>query len=185
MAGTRAPFGSWLLGPEGQSLRRLRVRVQLFLTLGITATHAAGAGVVVVLTLFVVPQPGGGRDLLVALAIAVPVYVGLALVVGVLWGTRVAFRSLRWALRGEEPSAADRRRSMRVPLQLAAVSAALWLGATVLFTALALWLAPGRALGTAPTVAIGGTVVCAITYLMAEFFLRPVSARALAGSPES
>ena len=58
VAGTRAPFGSWLLGPEGQSLRRLRVRVQLFLTLGITATHAIGAGVVVVLTLFVVPQPG-------------------------------------------------------------------------------------------------------------------------------
>ena len=185
VAGTRAPFGSWLLGPEGQSLRRLRVRIQVLLTLGITATHAVGAGVVAVLSFFVVPQPGGGRDLLAALAVAVPVYVGLAIAVGVLWGTRVALRSLRWALRGEEPSAGDRRRSMRVPLQLAAVSAALWLGATVLFTALALWLAPGRALGTAPTVAIGGTVVCAITYLMAEFFLRPVSARALAGPPDS
>ncbi|MEE3127991.1 MAG: adenylate/guanylate cyclase domain-containing protein [Actinomycetota bacterium] len=185
VAGTRAPFGSWLLGPEGQSLRRLRVRVQLFLTLGITATHAIGAGVVVVLTLFVVPQPGAGRDLLVALAIAVPVYVGLALGVGVLWGTRVAFRSLRWALRGEEPSPADRRRSMRVPLQLAVVSATLWCGGVLLFTTLALWLAPARALGTAPTVAIGGIVVCAVTYLMAEFFLRPVSARALTGSPES
>lgn len=183
MVVARAPFGSWLLGPEGQSLRRLRVRIQLLLTLGICLTHAIGAGIVVVLTLFVIPQPGGSDDLYLALAIGVPVYVGLALLVGVVWGTRVAFRSLRWALRGEEPSPRDRRRAMRVPLQLAAVSGVLWAGAAVLFTGLALWLAPSRALGTGPTVAIGGAVVCAVTYLLAEFVLRPVAARALTGAP--
>lgn len=185
VAGARAPFGSWLLGPEGQSLRRLRVRLQLLLTFGITLTHAIGAGIVVVLSLFVVPQPGDSGDLFLALAIAVPVYVGVAILVGTFWGTRVAFRSLRWALRGDEPTAADRRRALRVPLKLVLVSGALWLGAVVLFTALSLWLAPSRALGTAPTVGIGGTVVCAVTYLMTEFFLRPVSARALAGSPDT
>ncbi len=181
MVVARAPFGSWLLGPEGQSLRRLRVRIQLLLTFGISLTHAIGAGIVVVLTLFVIPQAGSNEDLY--LAVAVPVYVGLALLVGVVWGTRVAFRSLRWALRGEEPTPADRRRAMRVPLQLATVSGVLWAGAAVLFTGLALWLAPSRALGTGPTVAIGGVVVCAVTYLLAEFVLRPVAARALTGAP--
>jgi len=183
VAGARAPFGSWLLGPEGQSLRRLRVRLQVLLTVGITLTHAIGAGIVVVLSLFVVPQPGSSRELFTALAVAVPVYVGVALLVGTVWGTRVALRALRWALRGQEPTPADRRRAMRVPLLLAGVSGVLWVGAVLLFTVISLWLAPSRALGTGPTVGIAGVVVCAITYLVAEFVLRPVSARALSGAP--
>lgn len=183
MASARSPFGSWLLGPEGQSLRRLRLRVQVLLTLGIVLTHLVGAAVVVVLALFVIPIPEADGGTVVALAVAVPTYVGLAVVVGALWGTRVALRCLRWALRGEEPSEHERRRALRVPLMLAGVSGALWLGAVLLFTVLSLVLDPERALGTGPTVAIGGTVVCAVTYLLAEFSLRPVSARALADGP--
>ncbi len=177
----RTPFGSWVLGPEAQSPRRLRVRVQTLLTLALTVTHAVGAGVVLLLSLFVVtaPRPAGATWL--ALAVAVPVYVGLALVVGAVWGTRVALRGVRWALEGDEPTAHERRRVLRVPLRLTVLAGLLWLVADVLFVAIALWLQPERALTTGLTVAIGGVVACAVAYLLSEFALRPVAARALTG----
>lgn len=180
----RSPFGSWLLGPEHQSARRLRVRVQVLLTLALTTTHVVGAGVVLLLALFVISIPAANDDTLVALAISVPVYVGVAVLVGSVWGTAVSLSTLRWSVEGRPPTAKERRRALRVPLWLTVMCAALWGGAVVLFLVLALVLQPERAVGTAPTVALGGVVVCAVTYLLAQFALRPVAARALEAAPE-
>ena len=53
----------------------------------------------------------------------------------------------------------------------------------MLFTVLAVVLQPSRALATGLTVGIAGVVVSAIAYLLSQFALRPIAARALAAEP--
>jgi len=174
------PYGSRLLGPAHQSTRALRVRVQLLLTVLLVVTNVIGAGAVVSILLLVRPREAMDPDLLVSTFIAVPVYVVLAVVVGATVGTRNAFAALRWAYEDREPTEADRLRTLRVPRTLTAVQAGLWAMATALFSGLALLLDPQ--LFTTELLAIGitGALICAIAYLVTEFVLRPVAARALA-----
>jgi adenylate cyclase len=74
---------------------------------------------------------------------------------------------------------------MRVPLHLTIVQATLWGAATVVFTMLAMVLQPALVPAVPVTVAFAGIVVCAHAYLLSEFALRPVAARALsAGAPD-
>ncbi|WP_148616424.1 adenylate/guanylate cyclase domain-containing protein [Nocardioides rubriscoriae] len=181
--GRRNPFGSRLLGPADQTARALRVRVQLLLTGLLVTTNVVGAGVVLVISSVVIPAPSANRGTVLSLAIGVPTYVALAVVVGAVLGTTTTLRAMRWALTGLEPDAADRERALRVPLRLTQLQGGLWLGATVLFTGLALLLQPSRALTTFATVAIAAVVVCAVAYLFTQFAVRPVSARALAAAP--
>lgn len=178
-----APFGSVILGPEEQSPRRLRVRVQLLLTVLLVSTHVIGAAVVVAIAVVVLPTRRINDDSVLALAITVPAYVLLAVLLGTIWGTRSALRAARWALEDREPTAVERRRALRIPLRLTIIQGSLWLGGFLLFTAQALALQPARALGTGFAVAIAGMVVVGIAYLLSEFTLRPVSARALSAGP--
>lgn len=175
----RNPFGSRLLGAVDQSSRALRIRVQVLLTLLLVTTNLIGAGLVLVISSFMVPAPSPSSATLIALAIAVPVYVAIAVVVGAAVGTATTLRALRWATAGRPPDDADRRTALRVPLRLTQMQALLWLGATVLFTVLAVLLQPARAVSTGLTVGITGLIVSGIAYLLAEFTLRPISARAL------
>jgi len=127
-----------------------------------------------------VPAPSPNGSTILALAIAVPVYVTVAVIVGATVGTATTLRAVRWATAGRTPADVERRTALRVPLRLTQMQALLWLGATVLFTLLAALLQPGRAVSTGLTVGITGLIVSGIAYLLAEFTLRPISARALA-----
>ena len=177
----RNPFGSRLLGSTDQSARAMRIRVQLLLTAMLVTTNVIGAVVVFVVSSFVVPSAAPNRATVVGLAIAVPVYVVAAVLVGAGVGTATTLRALRWATSDREPDAADRTKALRVPLRLTQMQAMMWLGATLLFTLLAVILQPARAPTTGATVAIAGIVVCAVAYLLTEFALRPIAARALTG----
>jgi adenylate cyclase len=161
------------------------VRVQLLLTAFLLSTNLLGAIVVFVVSTWVVPAPAPNRATLVALAIAVPTYVALAVVVGVIWGTTQTLRALRWARDPELPAPTDdeRVRALRVPLQLTLMQASLWSAATVLFTVLAVVLQPERAVSTGLTIWLSGVMVCGISFLLTEFTMRPIAARALAGAP--
>ncbi|PWW54835.1 adenylate/guanylate cyclase domain-containing protein [Actinokineospora spheciospongiae] len=181
--GTAAPFGSKLLGPAGQHGLALRIRVQSLLTITLVTANVIGAAVVVVLSGVVIPGPDMTGRTLLAMAIAVPAYVLAALVVGAVWGTGRALRQLRWAIDQREPTAADRHATIRVPLGLTLMQAALWGAATVLFTLLVAFLQPELVFAVGFTVAFAGIVVCANAYLLSEFALRPVSARALQDDP--
>ena len=185
IGGRPQPFGSALLGSREQSARALRIRVQLLLTAMLVSTNVVSAAVVVVISVFVLPAEAPTRGMLVALAIAVPVYVGAAVLVGATVGTAMSLRALRWATEDREPDAADRRKALRVPVRLTLLQAAMWLAATVLFTLLSVILQPERALATGLTVGIAGIVGCGIAYLLTEFTLRPISARALDAAPLS
>ncbi|MFD1859155.1 adenylate/guanylate cyclase domain-containing protein [Aeromicrobium camelliae] len=173
-------FGSRLLGPPDQSPRQLRVRVQLLLTTLLVVTNLIGAGIVVVLSTLVIPGPAPTRETIVAIAIAAPVYIALAVIGGIAWGTVRTLRALRWAIRDEPANPRDRQRALRAPWELTLMQAVLWLGGTILFTLLAVVIQPDRAMTTGFTVAIATFVVSAIAYLFSEFALRPVAARALA-----
>ncbi|MCD4532849.1 adenylate/guanylate cyclase domain-containing protein [Nocardioides sp. cx-169] len=178
----RNPFGSRLLGAADQSARALRIRVQVLLTALLVTTNVVGAALVFVISYFVVPAPEPTRATVVSLAIAVPVYVAAAVLVGAAVGTATTLRALRWATTDSTPDDDDRRKALRVPLRLTLMQALMWLVATVLFTGLSLVLQPSRALSTGLTVGIAGLVSCGVAYLLTEFTLRPLAARALAGA---
>lgn len=178
-----APFGARMLGEPDQPVRHLRLRVQVLLTAMLVSTNVVAAGVVLLIAWFVVPSPAPTPAMLLALAIAVPTYVVVAVLIGVLVGTGLTLRALRWATAGDEPDHRQRLTALRVPVRLTQMQGALWLGATVVFTVLALAVQPERALSSGLAVAIAGIVACGIAFLLADFVMRPISARALAGMP--
>lgn len=177
---TTTPYGSWLLGREDESRRALRIRIQLLLTVLLVSTNVVGAGTVVGLLLLVRPSTPVSGDFTVAQYIAVPTYVAVAVLLGAVIGTRTALRALRWATEGRRPSAEERRRTLRVPMELTLVQVALWTTATALFSTLAGLLEPTLFTTVLLTVGIATAIVGAIAYLFSEFTLRPVAARALA-----
>ncbi|TNM41963.1 adenylate/guanylate cyclase domain-containing protein [Nocardioides albidus] len=176
----RSPFGSRLLGPRDQGPRQLRVRIQVLLTVMLVTTNLVGALVVFVINTWAIPSPPPTRGMVLALAIAIPTYVVAAAIVGAIWGTTSSLRALRWATQPDaEVDDAQRARALRVPLTLTFAQLWIWVVGTALFTVLTILLQPSRAVGTALTVGIGAMVVCGIAYLLPEFTLRPIAARAL------
>ena len=181
MTSRRAAFGSWLLGPADQTPRQLRVRVQLLLTTMLVTTNVIGAAVVAALSLVIIPGAAPNRNMAVGLAIAVPAYVLVAVLFGATYGTVRTVRALSWVPEGREPSDRDRKRALQLPWRLSVMQLLLWALALTVFTPLAIVLQPAAALSTAAAIVIAGLVVSTIAYLLAEFVLRPISARALAG----
>ena len=176
-----APFGSRLLGPADEEPAALRVRVQSLTTAAIVSAHLVGVGAVVALVAWVLPRPEAiSAELFLADAIAIPAYVVAALAVGVVWGTRGALGRLAWILDDRPPTAEERDTALRIPLSLVAVQAVLWLGGLAVFTVLTIVVQPALALTVGFAVALGGMVTCMAAYLLTEFVMRPVAARALA-----
>lgn len=176
----RTPYGARILGRADQSPRGQRVRVQLLLTGLLVVTNVVGAGVVFLISAVVIPAPQANRETVLTLAIGVPVYVAAAVVIGAFVGTTTTLRALRWTLEeGAVPDDRDRARAFKVPFRLTVLQFVLWAGATVLFTLLAAAVQPERALATGLTVGTAAIVVCGVAYLLTEFAMRPIAARAL------
>ncbi len=178
------PLGSRLLGPGNEYGARLRVRVQVLLTGSLLIAHLIGIVVVVGLVTLVIP----GRSVLTAdLAlinfVAVPVYSLVAVVLGTIWGTVGAVKSLRWSIEQRDADRRDRIATLRVPWKLTLIAGILWLIGAGLFTLL-YGLADSELIAKVGlTVVFGGIVVCANSYLLSEFALRPLAARALSMAP--
>jgi adenylate cyclase len=182
---TRYPLGSRLLGTGEEGTRRLRVRVQTLLTLLVVGANVIGALVAAALVSVVIPGPTVfTRDLLLVQAVAVPVYVVVAVAVGTVFGTLRVLRALRWAVEGREPTVADQRATLAVPWRLTLVQGALWGGAIVVLGLAYGLVEPAVLPKVLFTIAFSGLVVCGNAYVLTEFALRPVAARALeAGAP--
>ncbi|TFI40320.1 adenylate/guanylate cyclase domain-containing protein [Rhodococcus sp. 1R11] len=181
-----APLGSRLLGDTTESPRRRRIRIQLLLTVFLVLSNLIGAVIVGVLISVVVPGP----DVLNmdhywwVNFIVVPVYVFLAFLVGVVWGTTRALSSLRWGIEDREPTRSEQVATLAMPWRLTRMQVALWTGGLILLTTIDGIIDPQAIPKVAFTIAAGGTVVCAFSYLLSEFALRPIAARALqAGDP--
>jgi adenylate cyclase len=170
-----------VLGSEVQDVRALRIRIQTLLTVLLVGTNVIGALVVVLMSYVIIPGGGPSSALLRALAVAVPLYVVAAVVFGTLFITRLTVRELGWALSDTEPSRRQRITALKLPWRITSVQFGLWLVAAAIFTTIARWKQPAGALPTFASVTIAGIVVSAIAYLFAEYVLRPIAARALAG----
>ncbi|MET9312702.1 adenylate/guanylate cyclase domain-containing protein [Kribbella sp. NPDC003505] len=179
----RRPFGSWLLGPADQSPRRLRFRLQILLTTFSIGTNLIGALVVFVLAVFVLPGPSLVDQLQLVDAIVIPAYFVVAVAVGCVWSTRLTRRVTRWIDLGRPASRREQIATLQLPLRLTLIEVLLWLLAAVFFTVMTLILQPENALRVALTVVDGTIITCSVSYLLTEFALRPVAARALVDSP--
>ncbi len=180
------PLGSWLLGPEDESTDRLWRRVQILLAVTQIIANLVGTVLVTGLLALVIPgRPVLTTELAEINFIVVPVYVGFSVVVGWILGGAVTRGSLRWFLEHRPASRKDRISTLRLPWKLTLISAVLWLGGTSLFTTI-YGLADAQLIAkVALTALMAAVIVCANSYLLSEFALRPVAARALTDSPPS
>jgi adenylate cyclase len=178
------PLGSWLLGPEDEGADRLWLRVQILLTGSQVLANLVGTVLVTTLLALVIPgEPVLTSELAWINFIAVPAFVVFALAAGSFVGSTWTRSALRWFLEDRDADRQDRIGTLRLPYKLTIVSAALWLIGTALFTVL-YGLADTQLIAkVALTSLMGGIVVCANSYLLSEFALRPIAARALAASP--
>ncbi|MBN4927381.1 HAMP domain-containing protein [Hoyosella rhizosphaerae] len=179
-----APLGSPLLGQENEGSVVRRIRIQVLLTALIVGANVIGIAIVLVLVGYVIPGPdvldGLDGEFFLANAILVPIYIAVALVVGIIWGTTKSLRLLKWTRDGSTPSKKEVRAALTVPMRLTVIQFFLWAVALVLFTTVYGIINPEVIAKVAFTIGFAGIVVCAIAYLLSEFALRPVAAQALA-----
>jgi adenylate cyclase len=180
----RNPLGSWLLGSGTEGGRRLRWRVQILLTALVVLANGIGALLVTVLLMFVIPgREVLTRELAVVNFVWGPAYSLAAIAIGGTWGTASTMRALRWSREDRPATRKERIATLRVPWKLTFISGVLWVGGTIVLTLLYTLKYADLVWKTGFTIAFAGIVVCANTYLLTEFALRPVAARALASSP--
>ncbi|NNH74673.1 adenylate/guanylate cyclase domain-containing protein [Nocardia uniformis] len=182
--GTR-PWGSRLLGPAEEGAMSRRVRVQLLLTVPLLFANSIGVVVAVVLTGLVLPGPSiFTRELALLNFVAVPVYVAFALAAGFAWGTVWGLRTLRWATDPDSvPSEAEQAAAAAVPRRLVLQQALLWFGGLLVLAPLYGLVDPALIPKIVLGVGFSAVVVCANSYLIAEFALRLVTARVLDAAP--
>ena len=126
------------------------------------------------------PEPAHGEGVLY-LAVA-PLYVVVAAVVGHQVSKRAFGPVERWLAEDRVPSSEERALVLSLPLRGAAIAAAGWLGAAVLFGVITATHHPAAFVaGTAAGIVLAGLSSAAVTYLLCERSLRPVFALALAG----
>jgi adenylate cyclase len=141
-----------------------------------------GAVVVFVFLYFVLPNPGVPHPTRLRI-INAAVFVGFGLVTfpGMwVWGVRRWRSALAWSEAGRTPNEQERRATLRYPLSQQISTAAVWLAASITFTAINAPSSWVLASDIAITIILGGLVTCALGYLLAERLLRPVTALALA-----
>lgn len=180
-----APWGSRLLGTERESTGVRRIRIQLLLTLSLVLANLTGMVVSIALAGFVLPGPTVfTRDLLLLNVIAAPVYSGLALLIGTYWGTSRSLRSLRWAIDPDHvPTETEQAAAGAVPRKLVIHQGLLWLGGLLVLTTLYGLVEPELIPKIMFALGFSAVVVCANSYLVIEFALRPVTARVLEAAP--
>ncbi|MHA3702113.1 adenylate/guanylate cyclase domain-containing protein [Jatrophihabitans sp. YIM 134969] len=146
-----------------------------------------GAAVVAVLLAFFVPLPVSET---VAARVAVLAtaggYLVLACVVGVVVGVVRNRRTLQWLVVGADPTRDQANHALRLPVDVAVISAVLWLvGAVVVGIVTASLASDSRiALRVVLTIVLGGLVTSLVSYLLAGRVARPVTAMALAAHPD-
>jgi adenylate cyclase len=155
-------------------------RVQAVLTAALLVANLVGAVVVVALATFVIPGPTvfSGSAAPVTFVV-LPLYILAALAGGTFVGTQEALRVLDWVKLERTPTTTEAEAAFAVPARLVIVQATLWAVAVALFTTLYGLSSTQNLPRVAFPISFGGIVVCANAFLLSEYALRPVSARAL------
>ncbi|WP_051499236.1 adenylate/guanylate cyclase domain-containing protein [Nocardia sp. BMG51109] len=180
-----APWGSRLLGSADETSGRRRLRVQTLLTVPLVTANLIGIAVAIALVGFVLPGPSVfGWDLVLLTFVAGPLYMAVAVLIGVVWGTVWGLRTLRWSIDPDRvPTEAEQAAAARVPRRLMVLVGVLWLGGAAVLTPLYGVVDPGFVPKFVLGIGFTVVVVCANSYLIAEFALRPVTSRVLEAAP--
>ncbi|MFE3618465.1 hypothetical protein, partial [Streptomyces anulatus] len=185
-AARSAPWGSPLLGPVDEKSTIRRVRVQLLLTIPLLIANLIGITMVVALAGFVLPGPTVfTRELLLVNSVFTPLCVALALAGGAVWGTVAGLRSMGWATDPDHvPNPAEQRVTVSAPRWMVLQQAVLWTLTLTVLTVTYGVLEPALIPKVILAIGAAAIVVCANSYLIIEFALRPVTARVLAADPQ-
>ena len=178
-SGTVAPR----VGPRAGG-ERLAGRTGLRVASAEMLANGLGAIDVFLLLWLVLPLPAHGGDdskLLVVNAAACGAYMLLSGVVGNVWGKRTFDRNTAWLREGRPPTEEERAAVLRQPVFCTGVCALGWGVAAVLFTLINLPASTDLAFHVGTTIVMGGLTCCAVTYLLVERVLQPVTAEALVG----
>jgi adenylate cyclase len=117
-------------------------------------------------------------------ALAFAIFVPITFVVGTLWGYYFARPLRRFLLEGRPPTEEERIGVLRHPWRCAQVGATLWLAASILGALINARFSGDVAFHVGSTILMGGLTTTALTYLLTERLMRPLTAIALAaGSP--
>jgi adenylate cyclase len=108
------------------------------------------------------------------------VYLLATLWAGWVWGGRAAEKATEWAADGRDPTPAEQRYTLSMPIRYAAASLAGWLGAVVIWAALTAighpWASVVR---VTASILLGGLATSALVYLLIESAHRPLIRLAL------
>ena len=173
-------FGSILLGSTSERGLTRRIRVQALLTSSLVVANFIGALCAIGLATVGIPLPSIFLPHLWWVHfIALPIYVVMAFIVGIGWGTYAVTRELKWATDNRAPTAKEAKRFRRAPRMLVTLQAFLWGGAVLTFTLMYGIGEPDLIPKVFFVVAMSGAVVVAISQLLIEFSLRPVAAQVI------
>lgn len=166
--------------------KRADLQVRALLGATVILANLAGAVLVFVLAVWVLPtkeirDPTGQSLLNLSVALG---YVGLATVIGYLWGVRRLAPARHWLIDERVPSPEEQRSILRAPIYLFKIQLVFWGFAALLFGGLNLVITSfelGQRVAT--TVILGGLGTAGVVYLLSERLLRPLAARALTERP--
>jgi adenylate cyclase len=148
------------------------------------ATLAIGANVVgaVIVSVLVLTLNSSltGHQVSVLQRVTTAVVIGSVLV-GSVTVVFVQRRTVRWVLRGRRPNEKDARRAVRLPLDMAIITLALWAidGIVVGVVAESVGTEADSVIGIIGGVVLSGFASAAITYLLVSWVVRPVTRLAL------
>jgi len=115
--------------------------------------------------------------------IIVAIYLPLAVLLAVWSFSRLVKRVTTWLFEERPPTAGEQRSTLALPWYLAAGSMLGWLGAAVIWSVItsATHHDAAYTVRVALSILLGGLTACGLTYLLVEWTIRPITARALAG----
>lgn len=148
---------------------------------------ANAIGALVVFALLALVLPGTDLDdastIRLFNGVLAAIYLLVALVLGLVIGLAYARPMVRWLKADRDPTEQKQLRALRAPLVVLGLEAALWIVAAALFGGLNVIFDGKLALRVAIAVLLGGVTTSAVSYLLSEYVLRPVAARALSIGP--
>ncbi len=162
----------------------IEAKVRGPLAIALVVANLAAAVIVLLLLRFVLPLPPLSDEraaerfnyLAFAAFMVVVIPVAFAIDVRQLAGVRA------WLAADRAPNQREQRAALLAPARLVVVQMALWSVGAIVFVAINVHFSVRLGLIVGLTVIIGGAVVSAIAYILAQRILRPVAERALAES---
>jgi len=169
----------------GSPSDRTVMRAVRWLTAGaIAIANLVGTAIVFVLLVWVLPPEDTSNETALANLILATGYVLVAIPIGVAWAFRGLRPSRQWLKENRAPTQEEQINLLRAPLRVFAIVGSLWLLAAIFFGAFNMLVYQFElGLRVFFSVLLSGLATAQIAYLLTEWLLRPVAARALAALP--